>query len=128
MKRIFLLSLIMITVFSCQIEEELINYNVTNNSAEEIYIAFDYGNSVISSFDDPLISDGNNVIPSMESYQYSVNEDELTSLLELTLIIVTKSVYESNSWQDIVDNDMYDQRYDLTRSELKDLNNVIIYN
>ncbi|GAK99287.1 hypothetical protein JCM19314_3332 [Nonlabens ulvanivorans] len=52
MKRLIFLFIAVVTIVSCSIEEDYNTFNVTNNSSEEIYIAFDFDNSVISSFED----------------------------------------------------------------------------
>ncbi|GAK89429.1 hypothetical protein JCM19297_1257 [Nonlabens ulvanivorans] len=52
MKRLIFLFIAVVTIISCSIEEDYNTFNVTNNSSEEIYIAFDFDNSVISSFED----------------------------------------------------------------------------
>ncbi|MGJ8685456.1 MAG: hypothetical protein ACSHWW_12575 [Nonlabens sp.] len=128
MKRLILLLVTAVTIISCSMEEDYNTYNVTNNSAEEIYIAFDYDNSVIASFEDPGTVNSNRIIPSMQSFLYSVDEGVLTNDKKLTLIVVTKAVYDANPWQDIVDNDLYDERYDLGLSEIRALDNEIVYN
>ncbi len=128
MKRLILLIVAAITLTACSFEEEYNSYNVTNNTAEEIYIAFDYDNTVISSFTDPGDGNTNRVIPAGGKFLYTVDEGILTDDKKLTLIIVTKTVYDANSWQDIVDNDLFDQRFDLGLDEVRALDNNIIYN
>lgn len=64
----------------------------------------------------------------MNSNLFSVDESVFSGNKELTLIVITKNVYDTNSWQDIVDDNLFDERYDLTLSELREINNEIVYN
>lgn len=127
MKRLIFLFIAVVTIISCSIEEDYNTFIVTNNSSEEIYIAFDFDNSVISSFEDSSL-ESSRVIQSMSSSLFSVDESVFSGNTDLTLIIISKDVYDTNSWQDIVDNQLFDERYDLTLSELRELNNEIVYN
>ncbi|GAL74916.1 hypothetical protein JCM19275_955 [Nonlabens ulvanivorans] len=127
MKRLISLFIAVVTIVSCSIEEDYNTFNVTNNSSEEIYIAFDFDNSVISSFEDSSL-ESSRIIQSMSSNLFSVDESVFSGNKELTLIIITKDVYDTNSWQDIVNDNLFDERYDLTLSELREINNVIVYN
>ncbi|GAK77471.1 MULTISPECIES: hypothetical protein [Nonlabens] len=127
MKRLIFLFIAVVTIVSCSIEEDYNTFNVTNNSSEEIYIAFDFDNSVISSFEDSSL-ESSRIIQSMSSNLFSVDESVFSGNKELTLIIITKDVYDTNSWQDIVNDNLFDERYDLTLSELREINNEIVYN
>ncbi|GAK93085.1 hypothetical protein JCM19298_1804 [Nonlabens ulvanivorans] len=127
MKRLIFLFIAVVTIISCSIEEDYNTFNVTNNSSEEIYIAFDFDNSVISSFEDSSL-ESSRIIQSMNSNLFSVDESVFSGNKELTLIVITKNVYDTNSWQDIVDDNLFDERYDLTLSELREINNEIVYN
>ncbi|PQJ32137.1 hypothetical protein BST92_09470 [Nonlabens arenilitoris] len=127
MKRLIFLFIAVVTIISCSIEEDYNTFIVTNNSSEEIYIAFDFDNSVISSFEDSSL-ESSRLIQSMSSSLFSVDESVFSGNTDLTLIIISKDVYDTNSWQDIVDNQLFDERYDLTLSELRELNNEIVYN
>ena len=127
MKRLIFLFIAVVTIISCSIEEDYNTFIVTNNSSEEIYIDFDFDNSVISSFEDSSL-ESSRVIQSMSSSLFSVDESVFSGNTDLTLIIISKDVYDTNSWQDIVDNQLFDERYDLTLSELRELNNEIVYN
>tara|TARA_R110002012_G_scaffold213387_5_gene384510 strand:- start:1305 stop:1688 length:384 start_codon:yes stop_codon:yes gene_type:complete len=127
MKRLIFLFIAVVTIISCSIEEDYNTFNVTNNSSEEIYIAFDFDNSVISSFEDSSL-ESSRIIQSMSSNLFSVDESVFSGNKELTLIIITKDVYDTNSWQDIVNDNLFDERYDLTLSELREINNEIVYN
>ncbi|WOI23045.1 hypothetical protein [Nonlabens ulvanivorans] len=66
MKRLIVLFIAVVTIISCSIEEDYNTFNVTNNSSEEIYIAFDFDNSIISSFEDSSL-ESSRIIQSMSS-------------------------------------------------------------
>jgi|GEM_PF-5720667 len=126
MRRFILLLFTAFSITACTLEEETVNFRFTNNTSEEIYVSYDFDNPVVASFVDPA-SNSANIIPAMGSFLQSAYLSLFSQEKEMTLIIVTKSVYDSNTWQDIVDNDLYDVRYDVTLAQLRDMNNEFIY-
>lgn len=127
MKRLLLLFVTAITIISCQIEEDTIALEVKNNTNELIFISLDFDNTVISSFGDPTEVLEYQIAPSSRNV-LNLAENAFAEGRELTLIIVTETVINTNAWQDIVDNDLYTQRIDADINDLRDMNFLIEYN
>ena len=99
-------------------EDDEFEYVIDNQSSEKIFVSYQTaGENLLSAFADPT----NDLTGQIEAnspkkfynYEYGLREGRALSIL-----FVTQGTIDANSWQDILDNELFEKRIDLTLNEL----------
>ena len=107
-------------------DEKPIGYfKLQNKCGEEIYLDFRQSEVVLSpnNFNEvPMVKVLNN-----NSFEDRVTESSFSNNKKMWFIVYKKSTREFHTWQEIIDQGLYDKRYSFSLEELKAINFQIIY-
>lgn|SRR5690554_2027689 len=131
MKQIKFFSIITLTLFlfSCPSDDDYQKTDfltIKNSSDTNVFIFKRAFNSTLYSYppsenNDNLILSNNEIVQG-EEFNEILSDDGV-----LYIWLFDEEVINNNSWEDIVDNDMYLIRYELTFQDLEDMNWEIEY-
>jgi hypothetical protein len=97
------------------------NFKLENASNQNIFIAFDI-NHHITNYGVPNIS-----IPKDSTFNAGFNDSNFNGDKKLWIFVYKESTINEHTYQEIRDQNIYDQQYELTIEQLQNMNYHIVY-
>ncbi len=118
--RFLMLFICMTFLYGCpNIDDAKYKFKIRNQSTDSIYFYqtenFDYFPEYLNS---GFIIAPNNQVPSATNFSYG----------KIYVWIFDKNIIDNNVFKDVINNDMYLKRYELTLDDLQRMNWEIVYN
>lgn len=115
-----------LVITSCTIDDSF-DCTVSNQSDKKVYVALQTGlDNNLNGFQDPAAI-AYYQIDAMMINNYIGYENDFAEGNKLSVIFVTETVFNSNSWKELLDNELFAKRVNLSFNELANTGCNIAY-